>query len=131
MACKQLKNQFLQNKQQGNAQFMYNLENQIDDFKRGYNSSQEELDASDLLRGVLGKVKFNSSSKLGEEVPTAMGSATAGQATAGQATVPAQSQAQSAALATAQQQQQKREMQDQIKDKQAEISQLQKSMVSI
>ena len=58
-------------------------------------------------------------------VPTAMGAATS------QATAPAQSQAQSAALATAQQQQQKREMQDEIKNKQAEISQLQKSMVSV
>ena len=81
----------------------------------GYDTAQEALEE---LRSALG---------LNEEtpVPTAMGAATS------QATAPAQSQAQSAALATAQQQQQKREMQDEIKNKQAEISQLQKSMVSV
>lgn len=81
----------------------------------GYDTAEEALDD---IKSALG---------LKEEtpVPTAMGAATS------QATAPAQSQAQSAALATAQQQQQKREMQDEIKNKQAEISQLQKSMVSV
>ena len=81
----------------------------------GYDTAQEALEE---LRSALGL-------KEDTPVPTAMGAATS------QATAPAQSQAQSAALATAQQQQQKREMQDEIKNKQAEISQLQKSMVSV
>jgi len=81
----------------------------------GYDTAEEALDD---IKSALGL-------KEDTPVPTAMGAATS------QATAPAQSQAQSAALATAQQQQQKREMQDEMKNKQAEISQLQKSMVSV
>jgi hypothetical protein len=92
----------------------------------GYDTAEEALDD---IKSALGL-------KEDTPVPTAMGGTSAANAApaapAGDtATAPAQSQAQSAALATAQQQQQKREMQDEIKNKQAEISQLQKSMVSV
>jgi hypothetical protein len=82
----------------------------------GYDTTQEALEE---LRAAMG---IGESVAEDTPVATAMPSG---------ATAPAQSQAQSAALATAQQQQQKREVQDQIKDKQVEIGQLQKALTTI
>jgi hypothetical protein len=63
MACKILKRHYLQNKNQPTAQFIYNLENEIYDFMRGRkldtpDGNSYTMDLSDLSRGTLGKMQF-------------------------------------------------------------------------
>jgi hypothetical protein len=90
-----------------------------------------DLSGYDTAAEALEELRWWAMAKADKELSEDTPVATAMGGTAGQATAPAQSQAQSAALATAQQQQQKREMQDEIKNKQADIAQLQKSMVGV
>ena len=68
MAAKQLKRYYQQQGNQGTAQFIYNLENELDDFRRGYNSSTDNLDLSDLLRGTLGKIQFQTNEGVAEDL---------------------------------------------------------------
>jgi len=63
MACKIMKRHYLQNKNQPTAQFIYNLENEIYDFMRGRkldtpDGNSYTMDLSDLSRGTLGKMQF-------------------------------------------------------------------------
>jgi hypothetical protein len=67
MAAKVLKRYYQQKGNQTAAQFLYNLENELDDFRRGYNSSTDNLDLSDLSRGTLGKMQFQTNEGVAEE----------------------------------------------------------------
>jgi len=61
MAAKQMKSYYQQQGNQGAAQFVYNLENEIDNFKRGYDGNTQDgdtMDLSDLMRGTLSKIQF-------------------------------------------------------------------------
>jgi hypothetical protein len=63
MACKVLKHYYLQNKNQPTAQIIYNLENELDDFRRGRkldtpDGNEYTMDLSDLMQRTLGKIKF-------------------------------------------------------------------------
>jgi len=63
-ASKNVRNGYSQNNQPNYAQFFYNLENDLDHFKRGYNASNYDpveykpLNLAFLLDGTLGKIKF-------------------------------------------------------------------------
>ena len=67
MAAKVLKRYYQQKGNQTAVQFLYNLENELDDFRRGYNSSTDNLDLSDLSRGTLGKMQFQTNEGVAEE----------------------------------------------------------------
>jgi len=66
-ACKDMKRYYRNKNQTPYAQFFYNLENEIENFKKGYNSATYNpdedkmipIDLSDLSRGTLGKIKFD------------------------------------------------------------------------
>ena len=58
MAAKVIKRYYQSKGNLATAQFLYNLENELDNFKRGYDSSTDKLDLSDLMRGTLGKMNF-------------------------------------------------------------------------
>jgi hypothetical protein len=63
MACKVLKHYYLQNKNQPTAQIIYNLENELDDFRRGRkldtpDGNEYTMDLSDLMQRTLGKMRF-------------------------------------------------------------------------
>jgi hypothetical protein len=71
MACKIMKRHFLQNKNQPTAQFIYNLENEIYDFMRGRKLDTPDgnaytMDLSDLSRGTLGKMQFQTKDSVAE-----------------------------------------------------------------
>jgi hypothetical protein len=71
MACKIMKRHFLQNKNQPTAQFIYNLENEIYDFMRGRKLDTPDgnaytMDLSDLSRGTLGKMQFQTKEGVAE-----------------------------------------------------------------
>jgi hypothetical protein len=71
MACKILKRHYLQNKNQPTAQFIYNLENEIYDFMRGRkldtpDGNSYTMDLSDLSRGTLGKMQFQTKEGVAE-----------------------------------------------------------------
>jgi hypothetical protein len=63
MACKIMKHHYLQNKNQPTAQIIYNLENELDDFRRGRkldtpDGNEYTMDLSDLMQRTLGKMRF-------------------------------------------------------------------------
>ena len=63
MACKVLKHYYLQNKNQPTAQIIHNLENELDDFRRGRkldtpDGNEYTMDLSDLMQRTLGKMRF-------------------------------------------------------------------------
>jgi hypothetical protein len=71
MACKIMKRHFLQNKNQPTAQFIHNLENEIYDFMRGRKLDTPDgnaytMDLSDLSRGTLGKMQFQTKEGVAE-----------------------------------------------------------------
>ena len=70
MAAKQMKKYYQQQGNQEAAQFVYNLENEIDNFKRGYNGNTQDgdtFDLSDLMRGTLGKIQFQTEQGVAED----------------------------------------------------------------
>jgi len=71
MACKIMKHYFLQNKNQPTAQIIYNLENELDDFRRGRkldtpDGNEYTMDLSDLSRRTLGKIQFQTKEGVAE-----------------------------------------------------------------
>ena len=71
MAAKQMKSYYQQQGNQGAAQFVYNLENEIDNFRRGYDGNTQDgdtMDLSDLMRGTLSKIQFQTKPGVSEDL---------------------------------------------------------------
>jgi hypothetical protein len=71
MAAKQMKHYYKQQGNQGAAQLVYNLENEIDNFRRGYDGNTQDgdtFDLSDLMRGTLGKIQFQTKPGVEEDL---------------------------------------------------------------
>jgi hypothetical protein len=71
MAAKQMKKYYQQQGNQEAAQFVYNLENEIDNFRRGYDGNTQDgdtMDLSDLMRGTLSKIQFQTNPSVAEDL---------------------------------------------------------------